>query len=343
MKNQLMSKSLLQLLLAGGISGAAASHSLAVVQSSSEVWVGSCSAIQGITVTDSKLNLFSQRMVRPLETAGTVGTLATASLVDTNGTWTDSQFGTNGLPSYVEFDNGWTADIADCSAAGHCLTLAGNLSGAVTNGAAYRIHQHFTISTMFGTNNEVGIKSGLNPTTSDNILLENPQTQQVLTIFYYDDGTYRGWLHADYSPADNEIIYPEQGVMVRRRLSGDVNLYLAGPVKTGVTVVTIDPGNNLVGTLKSITPMALSGLNLYTGDPTTGIASGLNLTTSDNLVVVQPDSSVQMYFYYQDPTYQGWFDAAYNPADSVQINPGSAFFVHRRTPNPSFNWTIPAE
>ena len=336
-------KQMLPMLLAAGMAGAVVTQSAAVVQTSSEAWVGSSTTIQGDGGAGSKLSFFSQRMVLPLETAGSVTAVLNATLTDTNATWTDGEYGTSGVPAYVEFDNGWMADIAACSASGHCLTLAGGLGGAASAGNAYRIHKHFTIATMFGTNNEAGLLAGLNLSTADNILLEVPQTQQIITIFYYDDGSYRGWLHADYSPADNEVIYPEQGVMVRHRTGSNVNLYLAGPVKTGATVATVDQGYNLVGTLKSATSLTLAGLNLYTGDPSTGLASGWNPTASDNILVVQSDGSTQTYFYYKDPTFEGWLDASYNSANTAQINPGAAFFIRRKAPNSAFNWTIPAE
>ena len=342
MKNEFMNKTMLEAVLVGGIT-AAACCAQASVTTSSEVWVGTSSLVQGNGGSGSKVSMFSQRMVRPLVTAGVVSSIQSATLVDTNSTWAEGQFGTQGVAAYVEFDNGWMADIAGCSAANHCLTLAGGLGSAVSAGNSYRIHQHFTISTMFGTNNEAGLKSGLNPTAADNILIQVPQTQQILTVFYYDDGTYHGWLDATFSPADNLIIYPELGVMIRRRLATDVNVYLAGPVKVGSTVVTVDVGNNLVGTLKSASAMTLSSLNLYTGNPTTGMASGFNPTAADNLLVVRPDGSTATYFFYQDSSYQGWLDAAFNPADSAQINPGSAFFIRRKAPNAAFNWTIPAE
>jgi hypothetical protein len=59
--------------------------------------------------------------------------------------------------------------------------------------------------------------------------------------------------------------------------------------------------------------------------------------------VVAPDGAVKTYFYYKDPTFEGWFDAALNPADTAQIDPGTAFFIRRKAPNAAFNWTIPAE
>ena len=69
MKIDLMSKALLQLFVAGAVSGLAVSRSAAVVQSSTEVWVGSCATVQGATGASSKVNIFSQRMVQPLQTA----------------------------------------------------------------------------------------------------------------------------------------------------------------------------------------------------------------------------------------------------------------------------------
>lgn len=341
MKNGFMNKSVLQVVLAGVVG--AAYPAAATVQTSSEVWVGSSSTVHGNAGTGSRVSMFAQRMVRPLETAGVVSGIQSAVLTDTNSTWAEGQYGTKGVPAYVAFDNGWMVDIADCSAANHCLNLAGGVGNTAAVGSHYKIQKHFTVASMFGTNNEAGLKSGLNPTAADNVLLEIPQTQQVLTIFYYDDGTYHGWLDATFAPADNLIIYPEQGVMVRRRLATDVNVYLAGPVKVGSSVVTVDVGNNLVGTLKSASTVTLSGLNLYTGDPATGLASGLNPIGSDNVLVVKADGSTSTYFFYKDSSYQGWLDAAFNPADAAQIAPGSAFFIRRKTPNTAFNWTIPAE
>src|SRR5260221_7979671 len=188
MKNGFMNKTMFQMFLATGIVSGAAYQAAATVTTSSEVWVGSASTVQNNGGSGSKVSMFSQRMILPLATAGVVSAVQPAVLVDTNSSWVDSQFGTKGIPAYVEFDNGWMADISDCSASNHCLNLAGSLGGAAAAGSNYRIHKHFTVSSMFGTNNEVGLKSGLNPTTADNILVEIPQTQQVLTVFYYDDG-----------------------------------------------------------------------------------------------------------------------------------------------------------
>ena len=316
----------------------------ATVQTVSPVWICAGTSIQGNGGAGSKYTVFSQRMVQPMASAGSVSTLQNSTLTDTNANWGNGQFGTNGVPAYVEFDNGWMADIADSSANSHSLVLAGALGGVVSTGDAYRIRPHFTIANLFGTNNETGLKPGSNPAQADNILVLIPETQQTMTIFYFSNTTIHGWFRADFTAADNQVIYPEQGVMVRRIAPGNLNLYLCGAVKSGAAVVPIDQGLNLVGTLQSKTNLPLSALNLYTGNPLTGISSGLNLSVSDNLLMLQPDGSSTIYFYYKDSKgNEGWLDAVFNSAATVPINAGSAFFIRRRPPNGSFNWSLPTQ
>jgi hypothetical protein len=202
-------------------------------------------------------------------------------------------------------------------------------------------------ASLFGTNNETGLTAGPNPSQADNVLLLMPKTQSTVTLFYYSNPSFtpwQGWVRADaFTPVGDRVVYPEQGVMVRRIAPGDANLYLCGLVKTGIALVLVQPGYNLFGTLSS-SSVTLSNLNLYTGDSTTGVLGGLNPTLSDNLVVVQPNDSVTTYFYYYKPGgYQGWVNAnGFGLSDAVPIPPGSAFFINRQAPG-SFTWTIRAE
>jgi hypothetical protein len=111
-----------------------------------------------------------------------------------------------------------------------------------------------------------------------------------------------------------------------------------------VTIAPVETGFNLVGTLKSLSPMTLDTLNLYTGDSTTGFASGLNLTQGDNLLVVRPSGTTSSYFYFKNTKGQeGWLDSLFNSAGSTPIPAGSSFFIKRQAVNGPFNWVIPAE
>ena len=342
MKNRTKARRLFQgILLLGALFSARAGY--AVIEATSPVWAASATTLQGNGGTGTKYSVFSQRTVRPLLYAGAISALQNNTLTDTNANWINGQFGVNGVLSYVEFANGWTADISDTSGNTKTLTLAGSLSGIAAPGDGYKIRAHSTIASLFGTNNEAGLKAGLNPAQADNILLQIPQTQQTMTIFYFSNVTTHVWSRADFTSAANQIVYPEQGVMVKRSTSGDLTLYACGPVKVGPTVTPVDPGFNLLGTLKSATTMTLGGLNLYTGNPTTGVASGLNLSSSDNIMLVKPDGSTANYFYFKNNQAEGWVDALFNPAANTSIPAGSAFFIRRLNSNGSFDWTIPAE
>jgi hypothetical protein len=238
-------------------------------------------------------------------------------------------------------------DIVSTTPATKSLALAGSVGSMAAPGDAYRIRAHFTVNSLFGTNNETGLLPGLNPALADNIIIHVPETQQTLTIFYYPTAPYAGWYHADFTPAGDQVVYPEEGLMVSRKAASATHLYLCGPIKTGTAVVPVVSGYNLMGTLKSLSSLSLAGLNLYTGNPATGLGYGLNPNKSDNLLVVQPDGSTATYFYYKDSSVvggpEGWVDAAFNFVPNVQINAGSAFFILRKAPQGGFPWVIPAE
>jgi hypothetical protein len=95
-----------------------------------------------------------------------------------------------------------------------------------------------------------------------------------------------------------------------------------------------------LGTLKSLSSVTLSNLNLYTGSAATGLVGGLNPSLADNLYVVEPNGSLTAYFYYyRAGGYQGWINAnGFIPSDEVSITPGSAFFINRAQ-GEAFNWT----
>ena len=318
--------------------------SWASIETTSPVWVCTGTTIKGNGGSGSAFTAFSQRMIQPIAFAGTISSIQDPILTDTDASWADGEFGTNGILSYVEFNNGFMVDIANTSSNNQSLTLAGSLSGIALPGDAYRVRSHFTIASLFGTNNETGLNPGLNPSQADNILLEIPQTQQTMSVFYFSNAVSHGWYRADFSPASNQVVYPEQGVLVRRITTGDLSLFLCGPVKTGPAVAPVDQGFNLVGTLQATTNLPLTALNLYTGDPSTGISSGLNPTVADNLLVLQANGSTATYFYYKDTHgNEGWLDAIFNSANTVLINAGSAFFIHRRSPNGAFNWSMPVQ
>src|SRR5262249_31196634 len=109
----------------------------ATLESASPIWIGSDTLHHAATDTADKITAFSQRMVRPIISAGTVASLSYAVINDTNAVFTNGEFGTNGLPAYVEFDSGAMVDIADTSASSKSVALAASLGNNAAVGDAY--------------------------------------------------------------------------------------------------------------------------------------------------------------------------------------------------------------
>jgi hypothetical protein len=339
MKSQTMFKKLHLSALVLGLAGAATS-AWATIETTSPVYVGASTTLAGNGGSGSRLTTFGLRMVQPIAFAGKISDTQNNTLTDTNATWADGQFGTSGTQAYVEYDNGVMVDVSNTSASSQSLTLAGSLSGIASVGDSYRVRPHMTIASLFGTNNETGLKVGTTASQADSILLQMAVSQATVTIFYFSNQFGHGWVFGNLQAADRQVIYPEEGVMVLRKVPGDLSLFTCGPVKTGITVVPIEPGYNLVGTLKSLNAVTLTNLNLYTGSSTTGMASGFSAGGSDNVLVIAPDGTSTTYFYH---TVGGWVDGSLHSAANVPIAAGSAFFLKRLTADGPFNWTIPAE
>jgi hypothetical protein len=319
------------------------SCSWAAVESTTESFVASATSLPGHSGSIQQFTCFSLQMVNPAVYAGVVTSVGLGAITDTGAAWAQDQFnGTNGS-FYAEFASGWNANISHSDALNKTLTFTASQPVTLVPGTAYRIRRHATLSDVFGTNDESGLLGGQNSAQADNILLHSPDTQVTHTFFYSTVPGFNGWYRDDYTPAAQSVIYPGQGIMVRRKGASNLVLYLRGPAKEGMTLAPVYPGLNLVGTLKGSKPLRLSELNLYTANPATGVAGGSNPNMADNLVVINPDSTTATYFYSDYPGFQGWYDASFRPTGTVMINAGSAFFINRKAPRGAFYWGVPPE
>lgn len=96
--------------------------------------------------------------------------------------------------------------------------------------------------------------------------------------------------------------------------------------------------------------LTLSNLDLYTGDPNTGLAPGSNPAAADNVVVIDAPGHLQIYFPCNVPGYEGWYRGDFTPASDFVIPEldltnyfGGVpyFYVKRKAPNPGFTWHFP--
>src|SRR6266487_4303356 len=97
--------------------------SQAAVETTSENFVATATAIQGTLGTTPRMNFFGVSTVNPAAYAGKATAAGTGSIADANATWKQDQFnGTNGY-YYVELASGLTADVVRTDAGTKTLAL----------------------------------------------------------------------------------------------------------------------------------------------------------------------------------------------------------------------------
>lgn len=321
----------------------AAIHVKAAISAVSESFVASATLIRGNKGSGVHPTAFSLQSVQPVLASGTISSVSGATITDANAAWTDDEFnGAKGL-HYVEFSSGLKVDIADTLAATKNLVLADEVQGVLRRGESYRVRKHTTLADIFGSANEAGVRPGNNSAVSDDILLFLPDLQRTLTVFYANVPGFEGWYRADYTPASDQVLYPDQGLIVQRKMPGDLVLYRSGPAAQGLNSIPILPGFNLVGTGTAVKNLTLAEMNLVSGTAETGLRSGRNSVEADNLIVFNPDGSSTTFFHVNVPGFEGWYTSAYAPANDVVIPAGSAFFLRRKAPGEAFEWNTPID
>lgn len=297
----------------------------------------------------SKISFKGLGLTRPVEYQGSAETVGSNTLVDNESTWTDNQFnGTNGK-FFVEITSGpgagTTYDIAGTSAASKTITLAQNLAAGVSNGTTFRIRKHWTVATVFGSNNESGLQGGEDSASADQVLLWNGSGYDV---YYFQalppaaGGT--GWRSAKdvFADAGGSVIYPEDGVLVKRFQSSPVSVVLMGAVKTGQTSIPIQPGTNIVANVYA-SGITLESSQLYKADGTR-LTAGEDAAGADQ-VLLWNGNGYDVYYYQSLPPAAGgtgWRSAkdVFADAGSTVIAVGSSVLVKRNF-GAAFDWQVP--
>ena len=301
----------------------------------------------------TQLSFKGLSLTRPVEYQGSAEGATATTLIDNQADWQDNQFNPPGATAntathYVEIvrpagqqsavpGEGSTFSIVATSGAEKKITLAQELPAAVVSNPAnsFKIRKHWTIGTVFGPNNEAGLKGG-DSTSADQILIFNGTGYD--TYYFYDDGVDRGWVDSQGTAAVNRPIYSEDGLLVKRRDASPVNVVLMGAVKTGATSVPVFSGTNILSNMYAA-PMTLGSSGLRTGNPATGVQGGDS--TSADQVLLYNGTGYSTYYFYDDGVDQGWIDAATGAsASNVQIPVGASFIVKRRSQS-GFNWVAP--
>jgi uncharacterized protein (TIGR02597 family) len=289
-------------------------------------------------------------LTRAVEYQGSAETVGTNTLTDNEATWADNQFnGANGS-HFVEIVSGpgagTTYDISATSAANKRITLAQNLAGNISAPVTFKIRKHWTIASVFGAANESGLASGDEASVADQILLHDPGAYRT---YYYQvappaaGGT--GWRNANnvFADAGSTVLYPDEGVIIRRTVASPVNVVLLGAVKIGQCSIPIVSGINILGNTYAA-PITLQSSLLFTGNSTTGLVSGDEASTSDQVLLWNGTGYSTFYYQTAPPAAggTGWRSSSnvFADAGGTSIPVGSALIV-KRTNGAAFDWKAP--
>lgn len=298
----------------------------------------------------SALSFKGLGLTRTVEYQGSAETVGANTLTDNEATWGNNQFNGAGNACFVEIiddpavagvspGTGTTYDVTNTNAATKTLTLAQNLAPGVAAGAKFKVRKHWTIDSVFGANTLTGGTLG----TADQLLIYNGTGYD---IYYYqiDPGLGNGWRNANdpFTDAGTTVLYPDDGLIIRRKQSANVNVILMGAVKTGQSSIPMFPGQNIVSSIYAA-PLTLgsSGLRDAGGDTSKGVAGGL-LGTADQILLWN-GTGYDIYYFQIDPGLgDGWRNAndPFTDAAGTQIPVGSAFIVKRKGAT-GFDWIAP--
>jgi uncharacterized protein (TIGR02597 family) len=297
------------------------------------------------------LSFVAPSLVNKVEFSG-VASAATATTISVSGApFVANAFDPNATGKaqyYVEITNGagegaWT-NITDNTT--NQVTVADDMSSLVTAGTTtIKIRKHVTIADMFGATNSAGLKSGDQIAAADEIKVLNSETKAITSIFFYDDGATQAWVDADFAEVPDYPIEPQQGLYINRKVATPISFVRVGHVKTGKTMLTSDPGINIVAVPRAVgSAFTLGTSNLTNAGAQTGrVKSSDQIGTADVLKIQQASGALKEFFHYNDGATQAWVDADFAELPGEQLNEGTSFVLLRQASAGTFTWTVPAE
>jgi uncharacterized protein (TIGR02597 family) len=245
---------------------------------------------------------------------------------------------------------GYSDDIISNDA--NNVYLSANPTGLINAGDNFKIYPHQTLNTVFGTANQSQIVFGSNTSSeADSIYVWNPSSQSTVGPYFYRSQGSIGWRGPAGTTIDagNTPLYIDQGVELQRKQATgtNVNFQVVGAVKLGPTITSVPggPGSYVFVANMLATSLELTNMNLYTGNPATGVFGSNTSSEADNIYVWNPvsQSEVGPYFYRTQGSI-GWRGPAGTTIDAgTNVWPiGTVFEIFHKTATP-FNWTIPAQ
>jgi hypothetical protein len=226
---------------------------------------------------------------------------------------------TEGSTYILELPNGTIQEITSWSATE--LNTPQDVTSDVTpNTTSFKLRKAPTIGEVFGANNSVGFTPSPDGSTTacDTIAVPNG-TGGFTTYFYYNDGTDQLWVDVDFNEAVNVPLIYTDALLIKRVAGSDLNLTIAGEIKTTPTNVVVISGTSYLG---SIYP---AGNTLASSSFSSQIIPSADGSTLEADLIQFPNGTGGFVtnMYYNDGTDQLWVDVDFNETATSSF--GSAY------------------
>jgi uncharacterized repeat protein (TIGR03803 family) len=291
---------------------------------------------------------------------GTVASISGAAVGI--GSLTAGQYnsGPNGPLYYIEDTNtngsyaGFTDDILSNDA--NNVYTTNDDSSVIQSNDTFKIYPHWTLATLFGTNDSAGLNPG-GASTADQLLIQNPVTKAFSTYFYATASKTlsAGWKNAatDNTDYSNQPLYQNQGIVYSRPVATNLSFQLVGAVKLGPAIVPLfgptnsSLGYNLAPNVYATTTITLSNSGLYTDGVSTDSLVAGGASTADQVLIHNDAAGVYSTYFYATASKTlsaGWKNAATDNTDAggTPIPQGASVLILLQSGHNGFSWKEPA-
>ena len=273
--------------------------------------------------------------------SGVISGAAGSTITDDSATWSDNDYAVadpNGNASYyAEITShtdaskvGTILEITASSGSSKTLTVGSDATGL--DGASYSIRQFRTISDVFGSDNLAGLTSGAGSSSSDIIYKVGAagwERYYFQTAPVFAGGN--GWRKAGDNQTDMKdvAIFPDEGLIVRRRDASDISITLPGSIKTNDSRTTLLQGFNLVS-LSYPVDVTLENTGLDSN-----LTSGSGASASDIIYMINASGQFERFYYQTAPVFaggNGWRKAGDSSTEQkdTTVPAGNAVIILRR-------------
>jgi uncharacterized protein (TIGR02597 family) len=296
--------------------------------------------IRGKSGVNNANSFISLGMARPTAYQGVVGT---STLNGSNQTvlafsgspFSENQFDGTGNRHYLQLTAGPNSGLVTeiLATTINTLTLADDINDVITAGTTtFKVVPYWTLSTALP--NGGGLNGGATAAAADTVAIFN---NGVPTTYFYNS-TFNQW-RTGGTDASNVVIPPGNGLLVTRKVAGDVQLVLAGGVPLGDTEALIGGGTSTTARNSVVSnPYPLSSVTLASSGLSDVLTGGATAAVADTIQIYSGTGVPTTYFY--NTSFSQWRTGG-TDASNVTIPEGAAIVVNRKANRGPVEWYIP--